>query len=153
MMVSPTQSAVVRACGWLTAALMGLYALQVGTDVAGEHATALAQDYLYNALLFAGAAFCLWRAVAVREERLAWTLMGLGIASWTAADIVWTVLYADDPNAPYPSLADALWLAWYPASYVVLILLVRARIACFRASLWLDGLIGAVCTVACAFTV
>ena len=102
------------------------------------------QDYLYNGLLFAGAAFCLWRAAAVREERLAWALMGAGIVSWTAADIVWTVVYADDPNAPYPSVADALWLAWYPASYVVLVLLVRSRFASVRASLWLDGVIGAV---------
>ena len=42
--------------------------------------------------------------------------MGFGIISWTAADIVWTIVYADDPNAPYPSIADALWLVCYPAS-------------------------------------
>ena len=153
MMVPGTQGALLRLCGYAAAGLMALFALQVGTDLAGEEVTAAFQDYLYNGLLFAGAAFCLWRAAAVREERLAWALMGAGIVSWTAADIVWTVVYADDPNAPYPSVADALWLAWYPASYVVLVLLVRSRFASVRSSLWLDGVIGAVTVVAIAFAV
>src|SRR5215210_2973153 len=101
MAASGSHGAVLKAGGWTAAALMTVFALQVGTDLAGEGVTAAFQDYLYNALLFTGAAFCLWRAAVVKEERLAWTIMGAGIVSWTAADIVWTVLYADDPNAPY----------------------------------------------------
>jgi two-component system cell cycle response regulator len=151
--VSTTRPAALRFCGFLAAGLMGIFALQVGTDLAGAGVTAAFQDYLYNALLFAGAAFCLWRASVLPQERAAWAIMGAGIAAWTAADIVWTAVYADDPNAPYPSIADALWLAWYPAGCATLVLLVRARIASFRASLWLDGLIGALCTVALAFAV
>jgi two-component system, cell cycle response regulator len=142
---------VLKACGWTAAALLALFAIQVGTGVLGAGVTAVLEDYLYNALLFAGAGFCLWRAAAVSEERLAWTVMGAAIAVWTAGDILWTALWASDPNAPYPSASDALWLAWYPASLVVLYLLVRSRIASFRASLWLDGAIGALCTVALAF--
>ena len=142
---------MLKACGWTAAALLALFALQVGTGVLGAGVTAVLEDYLYNALLFAGAGFCLWRAAAVSEERLAWTVMGAAIAVWTAGDILWTALWASDPNAPYPSVSDALWLAWYPASLVVLYLLVRSRIASFRASLWLDGAIGALCTVALAF--
>jgi hypothetical protein len=153
MPVSGSHGAVLKACGWAAAALMAIFALQVGTDLAGERVTAAFLDYLYNALLFAGAAFCLWRAAVVKEERRAWTIMGAGIVSWTVADIVWTVLYADAPNAPYPSVADALWLAWYPASFAVLVLLVRSRIVSFRASLWLDGVIGALCTMALAFAI
>ena len=142
---------MLKACGWTAAALLALFALQVGTGVLGAGVTAVLEDYLYNALLFAGAGFCLWRAAAVSDERLAWTVMGAAIAVWTAGDILWTALWASDPNAPYPSVSDALWLAWYPASLVVLYLLVRSRIASFRASLWLDGAIGALCTVALAF--
>jgi two-component system, cell cycle response regulator len=153
MVASRMHGVVLKACGWAAAALMAVFAIQVATDLAGEEVTAAFQDYLYNALLLAGAAFCLWRAAVVKEERLAWTIMGAGIASWTAADIVWTVLYADDPNAPYPSVADALWLAWYPASFATLMLLVRSRIASCRASLWLDGIIGALCTMALAFAI
>ena len=45
---------------------------------------------------------------------------------------------------PYPSLADAMYLAFYPAAYVGLVLLLRARGGHFPASVWLDGAIGAV---------
>jgi two-component system cell cycle response regulator len=142
---------LLKACGWTAAVLLALFAVQVGTGVAGPQVTAVFDDYLYNALLLAGAGFCVWRAAVVREERLVWILMGATIVVWTAGDIAWTVAWAQDPNAPYPSLSDALWLAWYPVTLVVLYLLVRSRVASFRASLWLDGIIGALCTIALAF--
>jgi two-component system cell cycle response regulator len=148
--VSATQRSLLRACGCVAALFLAVFVVQVGTDVAGEHVTALFQDYLYNALLFAGAGFCLWRGFAVREERAPWLLIGMGIVAWTAADIVWTAAYADDANAPYPSISDALWLVWYPATIVALVLLLRSRISNFRSSLWLDGLIGALATAAVA---
>jgi diguanylate cyclase (GGDEF)-like protein len=129
---------------------MAFFTVQVVTGVGGPALSKFMQDYLYNALLFAGAGFCLWRAVAIREERLQWLIVGFAIVSWTAADIVWTAVYASDQNAPYPSIADALWLTWYPASLVALVLLVRSRLRNARASLWLDGLIGAVATTALA---
>jgi two-component system cell cycle response regulator len=151
MPVSGKHEVVLKACGWTAALLLAVYAIQAGTDLAGTEVTAVFQDYLYNVLLFAGAAFCVWRAAATREERLAWTVMGAGIAIWTAGDILWTLVWAEDPNAPYPSVADALWLAWYPASFAALFLLVRTRVASFRASLWLDGVIGALCVTALAF--
>jgi two-component system, cell cycle response regulator len=152
MEVSATQRSLLRACWCVAAVLMAVFAVQVGTDLAGEHVTTLLQDYLYNVLLFAGAGFCVWRGLAIREERAPWLLIGVGIVAWTAADIVWTAAYADDANAPYPSISDALWLVWYPATIVALVMLVRSRMSNFRLSLWLDGLIGALATasVACA---
>src|SRR5215208_4601060 len=113
---SPTQRAALRICWCAAALLMAAFTLEATTNVAGTGVTKAFMDYLYNLLLFAGAAFCLWRAVTVREERLPWLIVGFAIVSWTAADIVWTAVYADDPNAPYPSIADALRLPWYPAS-------------------------------------
>jgi two-component system, cell cycle response regulator len=151
MLLSGKQGVVLKLCGWTAAVLLAIYAIQVSTYLAGAPVTAVFQDYLYNVLLLAGAAFCLWRAAAVRPERLAWATMGAAILIWTAGDVIWTVAWSEDPNAPYPSVADAFWLAWYPASLGALFLLVRSRIASFRASLWLDGMIGALCTMALAF--
>ena len=151
MLVSAKQGLAVKACGWAAALLLTVFTFQVGTDLGGSELTAIFEDYLYNALLFTGAAFCLWRAAAVREERLAWAVMGAAIAIWTAGDVLWTALWAEDPNAPYPSISDGLWLAWYPASLAVLFLLMRSRLASFRASLWLDGTIGALCVIALGF--
>jgi diguanylate cyclase len=145
------QPTVLRVCGVGVAALMALYALEVSTHFGSGHVRQLSQDYLYNGLLFAGAAFCLWRAAAIRRERLAWAITGVVIACWTAADILWTILYADAAGAPYPSVADGLWLLWYPACFAALVLLMRSRIASLRASLWLDAVIGALCTMSLAF--
>jgi two-component system, cell cycle response regulator len=150
MEVTPRQRSALRICWCVAALLMAVFTLQLATTAAGADVTKVFMDYLYNVLLFAGAGLCLWRAVAIREERLPWLVVGFAIVSWSAADIVWTVLYAGDPNAPYPSIADALWLTWYPATLFALVLLVRSRLRDARASLWLDGLIGAVATTALA---
>ena len=80
-------------------------------------------------------------AIAVREERLAWLVMGVGLLTWTAGDITGRSFLADDPDPPYPSVADVLYLAFYPASYVSLLLVARSRVTSFRSSLWLDGAI------------
>ena len=50
-------------------------------------------------------------------------------------------LLADDPDPPYPSISDVLYLVFYPASYTSLLLLARSRTDTFRSSLWLDGAI------------
>src|SRR5918998_1256362 len=118
------QGALLRVCWYGAAVLMAAFVVQVETGLAGDAATSLFQDYVYNALLMAGAGFCLWRAAAIREERLAWLVMGAGILVWTGADVLWTAAYADDASPPYPSVSDALWLAsvllvglaaWQPA--------------------------------------
>ncbi|MEA2362924.1 MAG: hypothetical protein QOD71_2069 [Thermoleophilaceae bacterium] len=153
MEVLPRQRFALRVCWCAAALLMAAFTVQVSTGAGGGAVTSLFQGYLYSVLQFAGAGFCLWRAVAIQKERLPWLVIGLGLLSWAAADLVWSTAYADDPNAPYPSIADALWLAWYPASLVMLVLLVRSRLRNARGSLWLDGLIGAVATTAIAAAV
>ena len=95
------------------------------------------------ALIFGGAVLCIWRAIAVPRERLAWTFLGLDLLSWGIAESYWSIVIADDPNAPYPSIADAFYLLSYPLSYVGIALLVRSRVRRFRASTWLDGAIAA----------
>jgi two-component system, cell cycle response regulator len=143
-----TQRTLLRACWWGAAALMAAFVLQVETGLAGEAVTGLFQDYVYNGLLLAGAGFCLWRAAAFREERAAWLVMGAAIVAWTGADVLWTAVYSGDPSPPYPSVADALWLGYYPTASVTLLLLARSRVGKFQLNLVLDGLIAALITAA-----
>ena len=82
---------------------------------------------------------CLLRGVAVRQERAAWLVMGVGLLAWAGGDITWTLLLANDPDPPYPSVSDLLYLMFYPASYVRCCCLARSRTDSFRTSLWLDG--------------
>ena len=50
----------------------------------------------------------------------------------------------------FPAPSDYLWLVFYPASFITLGLLVRARVRVFYPSLWLDGVVGALALAAVA---
>jgi two-component system cell cycle response regulator len=49
---------------------------------------------------------------------------------------------------PIPSVSDVLWLVYYPIVYVAVAMLLRARIARFHASLWVDGALAALSVAA-----
>ncbi len=153
MEATPRPGSALRVCLYAAAVAWVVYALQVATGAGGAGVDEFFTDYGYNGLLFVGALLCIWRVVAIREDRLAWSIMAFGIVSWSAADIFWTTVYADDPNAPYPSIADALWLVFYPASWITMTLLVRSHMRHARRGLWLDGLIGAAAATSLAAAV
>ena len=105
-------------------------------------------DGVYNAVLIGAALVCVARAWAVREERAAWALIGLALVTWSAADLFYTLVLANLDAPPYPSLSDAGWLAFYPLCWFAVVLLMRRRIREFHASLWLDGIVGALAVAA-----
>jgi hypothetical protein len=67
MKVHGTQRTLIQAAWLIAAVLMAVFVVQAATGIAGDAATDLFQDYVYNALLLAGAGFCLWRAAAFRD--------------------------------------------------------------------------------------
>src|SRR3954447_3432523 len=106
-------------------------------------------DWVYNGLVVSAAGFCLVRAATVRVDRLPWLLLGFALALWAAAEVLSTVYLAKLEEPPYPSIADGLWLAFYPVTWVALVLHVRARMrGQRRVSLWLDGLVAALAVAA-----
>jgi diguanylate cyclase (GGDEF)-like protein len=99
--------------------------------------------WVYDAVVLGAALIVLWRAAAVEAERGAWLALGLGLLLWALGQTYYSaVLYYASP-APFPSPADALFLAFYPATFVALVLLLRARVAELEPLAWVDGLIGA----------
>jgi diguanylate cyclase len=80
-------------------------------------------------------ALCIYRAASLRRNRAVPVLLGLGLLAWAAGDIVLTV--ASDP--PSPSLADAFYVAFYPVTYIGLMLLLRSNVKRFNLASWLDG--------------
>jgi diguanylate cyclase (GGDEF)-like protein len=138
----------MQALGALTGVALLAYVVHTAFGVGSPALDGLFQDWVYAGLIVAAAVICLARGVALREERAAWLVMGAGLMAWAAGEISWTLLVADDPNPPYPSVADVLYLTFYPASYTSLLLLARSRTDSFRSSLWLDGAIAALTVAA-----
>ena len=140
MRVSPGLRAGLQAVGALTGVALVAYVLHTAVGLGSPELDGLF-DWVYCGLIVSAGAICVTRGVAFREERAAWLVMGAGLIAWAAGEVTWTTLIADDPNPPYPSVADVLYLSFYPASYTALLLLARSRTDSFRSSLWLDGAI------------
>src|SRR3954451_23890298 len=135
----------VQAAAMAVLAAYALHLLRVGRP------SDAFDTWAYNSLLGVAAMLCLARAAFTRVDRLAWLCLGIGLACWFAGELYFTLELADMYLTPVPSISDYLSLAFYPASYVALILMVRARVRRFQASMWLDGLIGAL-TIGAAAT-
>jgi two-component system cell cycle response regulator len=143
-----TVRTIARACGALLAA--GL-AMQVVVTVGPWPNSTLDgrfMDSLYDAILLGSALLCALRAVARREERLPWTLFAIGLALYAGGNIYWSAALAGLDEPPYPSVADGLWLSFYPVAYVAIVLLARARMPRLGMRLWLDGVIAALTVAA-----
>jgi diguanylate cyclase (GGDEF)-like protein len=98
-------------------------------------------EHLYELIEVMAAGCCLWRAATHRRERLPWLLIGLGLVSYAAAELYYTIFLQNLDEIPYPSLADALYLGIYPCAFVGLLLLARRRAGRLPWMLWVDGLI------------
>jgi two-component system, cell cycle response regulator len=148
MDVSPRLRAGLYALGALTGLAVLAYAAHVAFGIGGSGADSLFQDWIYNFVSVGAGTMCVLRGVLIRRERVAWLVMGAGLFAWAAADISWTLMLADDPDPPYPSVSDILYLAFYPASYASLLLVARSRMDAWRSSLWLDGAIAGLAVAA-----
>jgi signal transduction histidine kinase/ActR/RegA family two-component response regulator len=107
-------------------------------------ALSLPNTLVYDGAIVLAALLCGLRAWSHKDERAAWTLMACAIASWAIGEIYWDAYLAHTSGAvPIPSVADIFWLFFYIPAYASVVLLVRSRLPHLSASLWLDGLIGA----------
>ena len=140
-----------RAMRWVLATLGVLLAACAVHAVAGFDAGPLAwllEKWGYNVVLVGSGLACLARGVKVREERTAWLTMGVGVVGWALGNVYYTVVLWDLDPIPIPSVSDVLWLGYYPIVYVAVAMLLRARIARFHASLWVDGALAALAVAA-----
>ena len=117
----------------------------VGLEVAGElrvvgGPTRLYRFWLHDLLLAGAAALMLARAWYEPIGRRAWTAFGLATAVWCVGSVAWSVVYGDTAHPPYPTVADVLWLLWYPLTGAGIVLLIRVRFRRFELHRWLDGI-------------
>jgi len=137
---------------WLgaLAILLAAYAAVILGPLGGEGVQDAFGRWAYDVIVLGAAAAVLFRAVRLPEERLAWLSLGIGLLLWALGQTYYSaVLYYASP-APFPSPSDALFLAFYPATYVALVALLRSRSERVDSFAWVDGLIGALAVAAVA---
>jgi diguanylate cyclase (GGDEF)-like protein len=103
---------------------------------------------VYDAVIACAGFACLLRARAGGQERGGWLALAAAVLAWAAAEIYWTLYIEGNAAAPYPSPADAGYLAFYPFAVLGLYLLVKAHAKQLDQRLWMDGAIAALGTAA-----
>jgi two-component system cell cycle response regulator len=130
-----------RLFGLVLASLLAAYGVMAAFRLNADSVGALVDTPLYLGLEVAAAVYCLARPIFRRSDRAAWVAMGLGIGFFAAGDFYYSLFLTGDETIPYPSGADALYIAFYPLVYVSLGLLLRGRTLAANRSFWLDGTI------------
>src|SRR6266576_3846844 len=64
----------------------------------------------------------------MRDERAAWTALGLGLTSWCLGELYYTLFVQQLANPPAFGVADVFWLGFYPGCLTGMVLLVRSRL-------------------------
>ena len=144
---------LVRALIALALALTAVYAIRAPGHWGGERVDEFFVKWVYDAVGVIGMLLCAWRAIRVREDRLVWSLIAVGFVFQVAGNEAYTALYGDS-TPPYPSVADALWLAFYVPMTAALALRIHAAGGA-RGVVFLDILIaiGALGSISAAFVV
>jgi hypothetical protein len=132
-----------RAFTLVTGAGLAAYGAHVAFGFGGEGSESFFQDWVYNALVLAAALSCLVRGLVSRAERARWLSLGGGLLCLFGGELYYTLHLSRLAAPPYPSLADGLYLAFYPAGFAALVLFAPRASRQLRASLWLDGLMSA----------
>jgi diguanylate cyclase (GGDEF)-like protein len=137
----------------VTLIALALFATGVGPRPDGEFWATAYDLVLYNVVCVGSTWVCFTAAWTSSADRLAWIAMGLSQACNVAGNLVYTLVIARMADEPYPSLADVFYLVYFLPLYVALVALIRTRVARFHASMWLDGIIGALGASAVAVAV
>lgn len=125
-------------------AAVGLTGFALHTVVPDDGVVAWFFDYpVYFGLVGAAMVIATARAVLVHLHRAGWTAIAVAVCSFGSAEFIWELFYAHAESPPYPGPADVFYLGLFPASYVGVVLLFRARTRGVPAGLWLDGLAAA----------
>jgi diguanylate cyclase len=130
---------------WLHRALIVVLAVYFITTIPGvrPHSgyNAWIDNGLQNGILAAASLIVLLRALLVRADRLAWALIGIGLALFASGSVLYFSYVQYETSPPTPSVADVPWLACYGFLYAGMVMLVRRRVSGSDRTVRLDGLL------------
>src|SRR5215210_5244709 len=146
---------VVLRVAWTSLMVVFAAYVAVALGLGGPRLLDAFSTWVYIALVLGAATLLALRAATGESRRAPWLALATGAALWAAGELVYELWYSGAPDlAPYPSVADALWLGAYVAAGAGIVLVLRARLRrAFHATMWLDAAIGATTISALAATV
>ena len=110
------------------ASLLAFAALTLQLAVGPADLDALFADWVYSGIILSAAVLCATRAAADAAERKPWALLSLALIAWLVGEVHFsTVLRGLDPT-PFPTLGEAAFILFYPATYAGIVMLVRERL-------------------------
>ncbi len=130
------------------------YAAVLHTLFFGEQAVTAIDDIGEAVAAALAAAACAWAASRTSgSNRLGWALMCISASAWAAGEIVWSVYEVGlGVEVPYPSLADAGFLAAVPFAVAGIRAFWSApRGTSARWRVWFDGVIVALALISTAW--
>ena len=126
--------------------------LEAANDLFGVGGPAwLYENWVHNAILASCAFLVLGRATFEPVARHAWLAFGAALLLWFVGSAAWSVAYAGQPEVPFPTFADVLWLLWYPLVVVGIFYLIRIRVPQFELHRWMDGIAVTLVALAAGF--
>jgi len=130
------------------------YALNIRTIFFGQHAVTAIDDIGEAVAAALASLACAWAARrAAGKDRLGWALMSISAGLWSAGEVVWSIYEVGmGVQVPYPSLADAGFLAAVPFAFAgIRAFWSDARGTSSRWRVWFDGLIVALALTSTAW--
>lgn len=140
-----TRASARRLLGTMWAVAAGYAVL---CTLPAEHVSSTLRDAVIGnlALLFPVVAIAA-RGAASRSDRTWTLLLACGAASFLGGNLVYVFWIARVSDPPFPSVADAGYLGFYPFAIVALLLSMRSRLGRLRSGVALDGLIAVIASV------
>ncbi len=145
---SSARDRLLKYAVFASAALLLAFACQLMLNPFGGALDSLFDEVVATVVIAIASFATAIRAVTSTSHRVAWWTVTAALASWAIADLYWNSYIAQMDSPPYPSVADYLYLVFYPLMFVGLAMLARASIPKPRASVWLHGLIAVLAAAA-----
>ncbi|WP_084124821.1 bifunctional diguanylate cyclase/phosphodiesterase [Demequina sp. NBRC 110054] len=118
--------------GWL------VYLVSLVAIGPGDHP--LRDTVLYLVLMYAGAALILARGARGDGDRAVWLLLGAAQVCSASGDLLYLLLVAGHDAEAFPSIADAVYLAYYPLAIAAVVVFVTRRVRGIPRVVWGDAI-------------